>query len=91
MTGKIVNMDKEMARQILNDQLNMRKVCAKMILKNLTQEQKDISSDIMEQNTERDVLESVITCDETWIFQYNPEMKRQPMHWKIPAPSPRMK
>jgi hypothetical protein len=51
-----------------------------MIPKNLTQEQKDnrknICSDIMERITEQpDVLENVITCDETWIFQYDPEMK----------------
>jgi predicted nucleotidyltransferase len=62
---------------------------------NLTQEQKDnwknICSDIIEQITEQpDVLENVIRCDETWIFQYDPETKRQSMHWKTPT-SPRMK
>jgi Transposase. len=31
-----------------------------------------------------------ITSDETWIFQYDVQTKRQSMHWKIPA-SPRMK
>jgi hypothetical protein len=36
------------------------------------------------------VLAIVITCDVTWIFQYDPEMKRQSMHWKTPT-SPRMK
>jgi hypothetical protein len=95
MIAEMVNMDKEMVRQILHDQLNMRKVCAKMVPKELTQEQKDnrknICSDIMERVTEQlDVLENVITCDETWIFQYNPEMKRQSMPWKTPT-SPRMK
>ena len=29
-------------------------------------------------------MENVITCDETWIFQYDPETKRQSMHWKTP-------
>jgi hypothetical protein len=66
MIAEMVNMDKEMVRQILHDQLNMRKVCAKMVPKNLTQEQKDnrknICSDVMEQITEQlDVLENVIT------------------------------
>jgi hypothetical protein len=65
-----------------------------MVPKNLTQEQKDnrenICSDIMERITEQpDVLENITTCDETWIFQYDPEMKRQSMHWKTPT-SPRM-
>jgi hypothetical protein len=52
MITEIVNMEKEMVRQILHDKLNIRKVCAKMVQKNLTQEQKDnwknICSDIME-------------------------------------------
>jgi hypothetical protein len=65
-------METETVRQILHDQLNMRKVCSKMVPKNPTQEQNDnrqnICSDIMEQITELDVLENVITCDETWIF-----------------------
>jgi hypothetical protein len=38
MIAEMVNMNKQMVRQILHDQLNMRKVCAKMVLKNLTQE-----------------------------------------------------
>jgi hypothetical protein len=58
-----------------------------MVPKNLTQEQNDnlknICSDIMERITEQpDMLENVITCDETWIFQYDPEMKRQSMPWR---------
>jgi hypothetical protein len=56
MIAKMVNMDKETVRQILHDQVNMRKVCAKMVPKNLTQEQKrnrkNICSDIMERITE---------------------------------------
>jgi hypothetical protein len=72
----------------------MRKVCAKLVPKNLTQEQKDnrknICSDIMERITEQlDVLENVIACDERWIFQYDSETKRQLMHWKTSI-SPRM-
>jgi len=39
---------------------------------------------------ERDLLKKVITCDETWIFQYDPKTKRQSMHWKTSA-SPKLK
>ncbi|VVC36390.1 Transposase, type 1 [Cinara cedri] len=35
-------------------------------------------------------MENIITCDETWLFQYDVETKRQYMHWKTPA-TPRMK
>ena len=32
--------------------------------------------------TERDLLRRVMTDDETWIFEYNPETKRQRCQWK---------
>lgn len=35
-------------------------------------------------------MENIITCDETWIFQYDVETKRQSMHWKTSV-SQRMK
>jgi len=35
-----VNIDRETVRKILTADLNMRKVCAKMVLKELTEEQK---------------------------------------------------
>lgn len=95
MIADMVNTNRETVRQILHDELNMTKICAKMVPKNLTQEQKDhrknICSDIMDRLKEQpDLLTNVVTCDETWIFQYDPETKRQSMHWKTPA-SPRMK
>jgi hypothetical protein len=50
-----------------------------------------VIADIMERITEQpDVLENVVTCDETWIIQYDPETKKQSMYWKEPT-SPRMK
>ncbi|GFG37988.1 hypothetical protein Cfor_02871, partial [Coptotermes formosanus] len=59
----------------------------------LTREQKEIRTNICAdilQNTENDpnVLENIITSDESWFFQYDPESKRQSMHWKSPS-SPR--
>jgi hypothetical protein len=65
MIAKMVNMDKEIVRHILHDQLNMRNICAKMVPKYLTQEQKDnrknICSDFMEWITEQpDLLENII-------------------------------
>jgi hypothetical protein len=70
MIAAMVNMDKEMVRQFFHDQLNMMKVCAIMVPKNLIQEEKDIRknicSDIMGQITEQpNVLENVIACDDT--------------------------
>ena len=38
------------------------------------------------ENIENDpeFFQNVIMCEETWIFQYDPETKRQSMHWKRP-------
>ena len=35
--------------------------------------------------TEPDLLRRVMTDDETWIFEYNPETKRQRCQWKSPV------
>ena len=35
-------------------------------------------------------LKKVITGDETWVFEYDPETKRQSLHWKS-SQSPRIK
>ena len=40
--------------------------------------------------TQDDILGHVITDDETWVYQYDPEMKRQSAQWKT-ANSPRPK
>ena len=34
---------------------------------------------------EPDFLGKVITGDETWVFQYDPETTRQSLQWKTPA------
>ena len=40
---------------------------------------------------EADLLNSLITYDETWVLTYDPETKRQSMHWNstsTPRPPP---
>lgn len=90
-----LNISKDVVSQILHDHLNMRKVCAKMVPRLLSQDQKDcrvnICADVLERiENDPTYLERVVTCDETWIFQYDPETKRQSLHWKSPN-SPRAK
>ncbi len=46
MIVETVNSDKETVRKILHDKLNMKKVCAKLIPKNLTADQKLICQQI---------------------------------------------
>ena len=95
MIAESVNIDKDTAWKILREDLNMKKVCAKMVPRVLTPEQKERRKeccvDILQQlDADPNLFHKVITCDETWIFQYDPETKRQSMHWKTPS-SPRMK
>ena len=70
----------------------MRKVCAKMFPNELTEEQKQRRVTICPNLLERqdDILGCVITGDETWVYQYDPETKQQSAQWKT-ANSPQPK
>ena len=75
-----VGMDEQMVRTILFDTLGMRKVCAKMVPRLLTEEQKaqrlNACRDILQQmEADEKLLKNVITGDESWVFQYDPETK----------------
>ena len=88
--AKTINTNKGTVRKILHDELNM-----KLVPKNLITDQKlvcqQICSDFLVRlDEEPELMEKIITCDETWIFQYTVEIKRQSMHWKTPA-LPKMK
>jgi len=88
-----VNTDRETVRKILTEALDIRKVCAKMVLKELTEEQKQrrvkICQDLLER--QEDILGRVITDDETWVYQYDPETQRQSAQWKTAnSPQPKM-
>ena len=87
-----MNIDRETVRKILTEDLDMRKVCAKMVPKELTEEQKQRRVIICQDLSERqnDILGHVITGDKTWVYQYDPEMKQQSAQWKT-ANSPRPK
>jgi hypothetical protein len=73
----------------------MKKVCAKMVPKNLSKDQKlnreEMYHNVLKKTEEDpDFLNSAVTCDETWLFQYDPETKRQSMQWKtIHSPRPK--
>jgi len=87
-----VNIDRETVRKILSEDLNMRKVCAEMVPKELIKKQKQRRVTICQGLLERQdyILGPVITGDETWVYHYDPEIKWQIAQWK-PANSPRPK
>ncbi|UYV60920.1 K02A2.6-like [Cordylochernes scorpioides] len=65
---------------IVTEDLQMRKVCAKLVPKVLSQDQKELRilrcQELLDliQN-EPDFLNSVVTGDESWMFEYDPESK----------------
>ncbi|UYV72492.1 hypothetical protein LAZ67_9003387 [Cordylochernes scorpioides] len=80
---------------IVTEDLHMRKVCAKLVPKVLTQDQKELRVlrcqelfDLIQ--NEPDFLNSVVTGDESWMFEYDPESKRQSCAWHTKS-SPRPK
>ena len=60
-----VNIDRETGRKILTEEQKQRRVT--------------ICQDLLERQD--DILGRVITGDETWVYQYDPEMKRQSAQW----------
>ncbi|XP_041369571.1 protein GVQW3-like [Gigantopelta aegis] len=80
MMAEMLSMNKESIRKILIEDLSMRKVCAKLVPKRLTNEQKqkrvDICTDLLDRTEqEANLLDSVITRDESWVFQYDRKVK----------------
>ena len=76
---------------IIREELKMRKICAKFVLRVLREDQKEIrchdSREMVELiNSESTVLDTLVTCDESWINCYDPETKRQRKHTGSPRP-----
>ena len=75
--------------EILNKILGMTRVCAKLIPKLLTTEQKDLCSKIAQHhlemvNDDENVFKKVITGDKSRVYGYDPETKQQSSQWKRP-------
>ena len=86
MTAEETGSDKKAVHRILTDHLHMRKICAKLVPKNLSIEQKanrlEICKDLLGRlEIEPNFLDKVMTRDESWVFDYDPETKRQSEEW----------
>ena len=80
---------------IIHEELKMRKICVKFVPRVLREDQKERhchdSREMVELiNSYPAVLDALVTCDESWIYYYDPETKRQSSQWKH-AGSPRPK
>ena len=78
---------------IIREELKMRKICAKFVPRVLREDQKERrchdSREMVELiNSDPALLDALVTCDESLIYCYGPETKRQSSQWKN-AGSPR--
>ena len=82
MIAEGLSINKDTVWSIITENLEMCSVCAKMVPKLLSEDQKQqrvtVCQDIIERlKDDPDLLGRVITGDESWIFEYDPETKRQ--------------
>ena len=80
MIAEELSINKDTIWSIITENLEMCKVCAKMVPKLLSEDQKQqrvtVCQDIIERlEDDPDLLRRVITGDESWIFKYDPETK----------------
>ena len=81
--------------KIICEELKMRKICMKFVPRLLRDDQKERRCHgsrkmVMLINSDPTVLDALVTCDESWIYCYDSETKRQSSQWKH-AGSPRHK
>jgi len=87
-----VSLDRESVRRILREELDVRKVCAKMVAKLLSDEQKERRKELclvllQRIENEPDLLYLIVTCDEACVFTCDPETKRESMQWNSTSSS----
>jgi len=90
-----VNMNRETVRWILAKELGMRKIRTQMVARNLREQQRDarlsVCANLLEQvEGDPKLMDRVITGEESWLFQYDPETKHQSLEWRSEG-SPRPK
>ena len=72
---------------IIREQLKMRKICVMFVPRMFREDQKerrchDGTEKVKLINSETAVFDALVTCDENWIYCYEPEPKRQSSQWK---------
>jgi len=82
-------------QRVLTEELGMHRVAAKFVPRILTADQKqrrvNICTELRQLASENETfLSRVITGDDSWVYAYDPETKRQSSQWKSPT-SPRPK
>lgn len=90
-----IHPDRKSMWIILVQELGMQRMCAIMVPKLLPDDQKEHQVSVCQKLLEKigedkELIGQLVTGDETWVFQYNLETKRQSLQCKTPT-SPRLK
>jgi len=94
MIAEETGLDKCAVHRILTDHLHMRKICAKLVPKNFCGAKSEPVGNLLgfagkTQNC-ASFLDKVIKGYKSWVFDYDPETKRQSSEWHTKS-SPRPK
>jgi [histone H3]-lysine36 N-dimethyltransferase SETMAR len=90
----VVGISLERADHIVTNVLQMRRVCARWVPRALTDDHKRQRRRCCEnwlsrlQDEGEVFLNKIVTGDEVWLYQYDPETKQQSSVWKHPASPP---
>ena len=90
MISELLNLPKTIVHEIVSEDLAMRKICAKLVPKVLIDAQKVNRVEVCEELKQLcadypSFLDNVITGDESRVFEYDPESKRQSAEWHTPT------
>ncbi|GBP35741.1 Putative uncharacterized protein FLJ37770 [Eumeta japonica] len=82
-----LQISKERVGEIIHEHMNMRKISARWVPKMLTpfdkQRRLQTSKDFLELVGDNidEICDQIVTVDETWVRQYDPESKQESMQW----------
>ena len=91
------NVSHGSAYSIVHDDLRYRKVCSTWVPRQLSNDHKRAQQTNCQEHLDRhahegdDFLHRFVTGDESWVYHYEPESKRQSMQWKHPVISSQQK
>ncbi|GFT10985.1 histone-lysine N-methyltransferase SETMAR [Nephila pilipes] len=96
MIAESLNMSVGSVFTIMTEDLKKKKLCARFVPHTLTTEQKEhriASSEdlIAAADEDPNFLKTIVTGDESWCLEYDPETKRQSLEWTSPGKGRPMK
>lgn len=96
MIAETLNLSVGSVFTIMTGDLKKRKLCARFVPHSLTREQKEqrvaaCEDLIAKADQDPNFLQNIVTGDESWCLEYDPETKRQSAEWTSPGKKRPMK